>query len=88
MEAYIQNVIDLLNDAIENEDWSLITEAKNLLESEDSFEEFEDLDYQGMKQIRLVIMMYRVQVNNKTIIGNEYQYMAAAQLVAHHTRLR
>jgi len=45
MEAYIQNVIDLLNDAIENEDWSLITEAKNLLESEDSFEEFEDLDY-------------------------------------------
>ena len=45
MEAHIQNVIDLLNEAIENEDLSLVLEAKNILESEDSFEEFEDLDY-------------------------------------------
>ena len=45
MEAHIQNVIDLLNDAIENEDFSLVLEAKNILESEDLFEEFEDTDY-------------------------------------------
>ena len=45
MEAHIQNVIDLLREAIENEDLSLVLEAKNILESEDSFEEFEDLDY-------------------------------------------
>ena len=45
METHIQNVIDLLNEAIENEDFSLVLEAKNILESEDSFEEFEDLDY-------------------------------------------
>ena len=45
MEAYIQNAVDLLNEAITNEDFSLVLEAKNMLESEDSFEEFEDLDY-------------------------------------------
>jgi len=45
MSEHVQNAIDLLQDGIKNEDWSLITEAKNLLESEDSFEEFEDLDY-------------------------------------------
>ena len=45
MEAHIQTAIDLLEEAIENEDFSLVLEAKNLLESEDSFEEFEDLDY-------------------------------------------
>ena len=45
MEAHIQNAIDLLEEAIKNEDFSLVLEAKNLLESEDSFEEFEDLDY-------------------------------------------
>jgi len=45
MSEHVQNAIDLLQDGIKNEDWSLIVEAKNLLESEDSFEEFEDLDY-------------------------------------------
>ena len=45
MEAYIQNAVDLLNEAIKHEDFSLVLEAKNILESEDSFEEFEDLDY-------------------------------------------
>ena len=45
MNEHIQIIIDLLHEAIKNEDFSLVLEAKNLLESEDSFEEFEDLDY-------------------------------------------
>ena len=56
MKTHIQNVIDLLNEAIENEDFSLVLEAKNILESEDSFEEFEDLDYQGMNGIDQVCL--------------------------------
>ena len=45
MDECIQNVIDLIYEAIKDEDFSLVLEAKNILESEDSFEEFEDLDY-------------------------------------------
>ena len=40
MEEHIQNVISLLETAIELEDWTLVVEAKNLLENEN--EEFED----------------------------------------------
>ena len=39
MKEYIQNIIFILDEAIENEDWELVSEAKNLLENE----EFEDL---------------------------------------------
>ena len=40
MEEHIQNVISLLETAIELEEWTLVVEAKNLLENEN--EEFED----------------------------------------------
>ena len=43
MEEHIQNVIDLLKEAIENEDWELVSEAVNLLENEE-FEDFVDDD--------------------------------------------
>ena len=40
--------IDLLKEAIENEDWELVSEAKNLLENE----EFEELD--GTEKIKSI----------------------------------
>ena len=43
MEEHIQNVIDLLKEAIETEDWGLVVEAKNHLENEE-FEDFVDDD--------------------------------------------
>ena len=43
MEEYIQNVIDLLKEAIETEDWGLVSEAVNQLENEE-FEDFVDDD--------------------------------------------
>ena len=43
MEEHIQNVIDLLKEAIENEDWELVSEAVNQLENEE-FDEFVDDD--------------------------------------------
>ena len=43
MEEHIQNVIDLLKEAIENEDWELVSEAVNQLENEE-FEDFVDDD--------------------------------------------
>ena len=45
MDEHIQTVLDLLKEAIEAEDWGLVSEAANQLGNEDSFEEFEDLDY-------------------------------------------
>ena len=44
MEEHIQNVIDLLKEAIETEDWELVSEAVNQLENEE-FDEFVDRDY-------------------------------------------
>ena len=44
MEEHIQNVIDLLKEAIETEDWALVSEAVNKLENTE-FSEFEDIDY-------------------------------------------
>ena len=43
MEEHIQNVVDLLKEAIETEDWSLVSEAVNQLENEE-FEDFVDDD--------------------------------------------
>ena len=43
MEEHIKNIIMMLEDAIDNEDWTLVTEAKNLLENEE-FEDFVDDD--------------------------------------------
>ena len=43
MEEHIQNVIDLLKEAIETEDWGLVSEAVNQLENEE-FEDFVDDD--------------------------------------------
>ena len=43
MEEHIKNVIMMLEDAIDNEDWTLVIEAKNLLENEE-FEDFVDDD--------------------------------------------
>ena len=43
MEEHIQNVVDLLNEAIETEDWALVSEAVNQLENEE-FEDFIDDD--------------------------------------------
>ena len=43
MAEHIQNVINLLKEAIESEDWELVSEAKNLLENEE-FEDFVDDD--------------------------------------------
>ena len=44
MEENIQNVVDLLKEAIESEDWTLVSEATNQLENTE-FSEFEDKDY-------------------------------------------
>ena len=44
MEEHIQNVVNLLNEAIEAEDWTLVSEATNKLENAE-FKEFEDTDY-------------------------------------------
>ena len=44
MEEHIQNVVNLLNEAIEAEDWTLVSEATSQLENVE-FKEFEDLDY-------------------------------------------
>ena len=35
MEVYIQNVLDLLKEAINTEDWGLVSEAVNQLENEE-----------------------------------------------------
>ena len=43
MEEHIQNVIDLLKEAIETEDWELVSESVNQLENEE-FEDFVDED--------------------------------------------
>ena len=43
MEEHIQNVIDLLKEAIETEDWELVSESVNQLENEE-FEDFVDDD--------------------------------------------
>ena len=43
MEEHIKNLILMLEDAIDNEDWTLVVEAKNLLENEE-FEDFVDDD--------------------------------------------
>ena len=44
MEEHIKNIIMMLEDAIDNEDWTLVIEAKNLLENE----EFEDFVYDDL----------------------------------------
>ena len=44
MAEHIQNVINLLKEAIESEDWELVSEAVNQLENEE-FDEFVDRDY-------------------------------------------
>jgi len=44
MEEFIKNAINLLNDAIETEDWALVSEAASQLENAE-FDEFEDKDY-------------------------------------------
>ena len=44
MEEHIQNVVNLLKEAIESEDWELVSEATSQLEDVE-FKEFEDLDY-------------------------------------------
>ena len=41
MDEYIENIISLLETAIEMEDWELVIEAKNFLENDD-FDEFID----------------------------------------------
>ena len=43
MSEHTQNIISLLETAIENEEWELVVEAKNLLENEE-FEDFVDDD--------------------------------------------
>jgi len=44
MEENIQSVVDLLKEAIEGEDWALVSEATSQLEDVE-FKEFEDTDY-------------------------------------------
>ena len=44
MEEYIENVVVLLKEAIEAEDWTLVSEATSQLENTE-FKEFEDTDY-------------------------------------------
>ena len=44
MEEHIRNVVELLKEAIETEDWELVSEATNQLENAE-FKEFEDTDY-------------------------------------------
>ena len=41
MDEYIENIISLLETAIESQDWEIVTEAKNLLEN-DNFDNFID----------------------------------------------
>ena len=43
MDEHIQNVVDLLKEAVETEDWELVSEAVNQLENEE-FEDFVDDD--------------------------------------------
>ena len=43
MTEHMENIISLLETAIEIEDWELVVEAKNLLENEE-FDEFVDDD--------------------------------------------
>ena len=43
MDQHIENIICLLETAIEMEEWGLVVEAKNLLENEE-FEDFVDED--------------------------------------------
>ena len=43
MSEQLQNIIFILDEALENEDWELVSEAKNLLENEE-FEDFVDND--------------------------------------------
>jgi hypothetical protein len=43
MTEHMENIISLLETAIEMEDWELVVEAKNLLENEE-FDEFVDDD--------------------------------------------
>ena len=43
MSEHIQNIISLLETALENEEWELVVEAKNLLENEE-FKDFVDDD--------------------------------------------
>ena len=44
MEEHIQNTVELLKEAIEIEDWALVSEAVSKLENAE-FKEFEDTDY-------------------------------------------
>ena len=43
MEEHIQNIISLLKEAIETEDWALVSESVNQLENQE-FEDFVDDD--------------------------------------------
>ena len=44
MEEDIQHIVDLLKEAIQAEDWALVSEATSQLEDIE-FKEFEDTDY-------------------------------------------
>ena len=44
MDEHIHNIVDLLREAINTEDWELVSEATNQLENV-QFSEFEDTDY-------------------------------------------
>ena len=44
MEDNIQNIVNLLKEAIDAEDWELVSEATSQLENTE-FKEFEDTDY-------------------------------------------
>ena len=44
MEENIQHIVNLLNEAIDGEDWTLVSEAASQLEDTE-FKEFEDTDY-------------------------------------------
>ena len=44
MQEHIQNIVELLKEAIEIEDWELVSEATSQLENTE-FSEFEEKDY-------------------------------------------
>tara|TARA_B100000424_G_C22774308_1_gene416791 strand:- start:419 stop:577 length:159 start_codon:yes stop_codon:yes gene_type:complete len=46
MDEHIENIISLLETAIETEDWELVADAKNLLENDD-FDNFIDDPLEG-----------------------------------------
>jgi len=46
MDEHIENIVSLLETAIESEEWDLVLEAKNLLENE-NFNEFIDDPLEG-----------------------------------------